>query len=149
MGIPLLNYTKRNTMKKNYYAIFEKGKGEYGAFSPDFPNCIGAGKTLEAAQKNIKEAIEFFLEDSTENPLEPSNLSVIEKIVKNDYNNNNIKIIVGVEIATPSKKYRRVNITLPEDILNEIDTYLKKHDINENRSGFLTKASLEYVSHHK
>ena len=136
-------------MKKTYYVIFEKGDNEYGAFSLDFPNCIGAGKTLEKAQENIKEAIEFFLEDSLNNPLNPSSLSEIEKIVKKDYNNDNIKVIVGMEITIPCKKVRRVNITLPEDVLNEIDSYLKIHDMKENRSGFLTKASLEYVSCHK
>lgn len=45
-----------------YIVILEKGKSSYGAFVPDIPGCIAAGKTKEETLKLIKEAIEFHIE---------------------------------------------------------------------------------------
>lgn len=45
-----------------YAVIIEKGLEGYGAYVPDLPGCVAAGKTREEAMKLIQEAIEFHIE---------------------------------------------------------------------------------------
>jgi predicted RNase H-like HicB family nuclease len=45
-----------------YAVLIEKGDSSYGASVPDLPGCIAVGKSLEEAQRLIREAIAFHLE---------------------------------------------------------------------------------------
>jgi len=45
-----------------YAVILEKGLESYGAYVPDLPGCVAAGKTREEVMKLIQEAIEFHIE---------------------------------------------------------------------------------------
>jgi len=48
-----------------YNAIFAlETEGGYSVVVPDLPGCISQGDTFEEAKKNIKEAIELYLEDA-------------------------------------------------------------------------------------
>lgn len=134
-------------MNRQYYVIFEHGKkGSIGAYSPDFPGCISTGDNLEEAKANIIDVIEFYLEDC-EAPV-VSGLKTIEDVIFEDYKNDNVKVIMQVEVVIPVKKSRRVNITMPENVLDNIETYLKKHKEKENRSGLLAEAAIEYMVTH-
>lgn len=58
---------KRNLKILEYNVIFyEEDDGWYSASVPDLPGCHSQGETLKAAQENIKEAIELYLEDANE-----------------------------------------------------------------------------------
>jgi len=45
-----------------YAVIIEKGDDGYGAYVPDLPGCIAAGKTKGEVKKLIQEAIEVHIE---------------------------------------------------------------------------------------
>lgn len=45
-----------------YLVIFEKAGGNYSAYVPDLPGCITTGKTAEETERNIKEAIDLYLD---------------------------------------------------------------------------------------
>jgi predicted RNase H-like HicB family nuclease len=47
---------------KEYVVIFEWAGSNYSAYVPDLPGCISTGKTLEETEKNIKEAIELYVD---------------------------------------------------------------------------------------
>jgi len=50
-------------MTYNYTIIFEsEDKGGYHVFCPTLQGCHSYGKTIEAARKNMKEAIEAYIE---------------------------------------------------------------------------------------
>jgi predicted RNase H-like HicB family nuclease len=49
-------------MTVKYAVLIEKGEKNYGAYVPDLPGCVAAGKTLEEVERLIREAIEFHLE---------------------------------------------------------------------------------------
>ena len=50
-----------------YQTVFqEETEGGYSVWVPDLPGCASQGETFEEALKNIKEAIELFLEDACE-----------------------------------------------------------------------------------
>ncbi|HQU45948.1 MAG TPA: type II toxin-antitoxin system HicB family antitoxin [Pirellulales bacterium] len=51
--------------------VFEQSdEGGYTAFVPTLPGCISEGDTLDEARRNIREAIELYLEPGEE-PLPP------------------------------------------------------------------------------
>jgi predicted RNase H-like HicB family nuclease len=55
------------------YAI--EAENNYGAYVPDLPGCVATGKTIEATERDIREAIEFHLRGLREDGLpipEPS-----------------------------------------------------------------------------
>ena len=55
--------------------------------------------------------------------------------------------LVPVEVGKLSGKVKRINITLPERALKELDTCAKS--LGETRSGFLLRAALEFIARHR
>jgi predicted RNase H-like HicB family nuclease len=45
-----------------YLVVVEEGSASFGAYVPDLPGCIAAGKSREEVMPLIQEAIEFHLE---------------------------------------------------------------------------------------
>jgi predicted RNase H-like HicB family nuclease len=46
--------------------IFEQAEHKWAAYVPDLPGCITTGSTLEATERNIREAIEGHLRTLSE-----------------------------------------------------------------------------------
>ena len=61
-------------MKKKilqYDAVFEKEEDDgYSVWIPDLPGCASQGDNLEEAISNIKEAMELYLEDASNDELD-------------------------------------------------------------------------------
>lgn len=49
-----------------YLVIIEKSNNGFSAYSPDVPGCVAAGETIEETEALMAEALEFHLEDMTE-----------------------------------------------------------------------------------
>jgi predicted RNase H-like HicB family nuclease len=45
-----------------YAVVIEKANDNYSAYVPDLPGCVATGPTIEAAKKEICEAIRFHIE---------------------------------------------------------------------------------------
>jgi predicted RNase H-like HicB family nuclease len=45
-----------------YAVVIEKAENNYSAYVPDLPGCVATGVTVEEAETQIREAIEFHLE---------------------------------------------------------------------------------------
>jgi predicted RNase H-like HicB family nuclease len=45
-----------------YAVVIEKAENNYSAYVPDLPGCVATGATVEEAEIQILEAIEFHLE---------------------------------------------------------------------------------------
>ena len=45
-----------------YLVVVEKGDKSFGAYVPDLPGCVAAGKTRDEVLTLIREAIEFHIE---------------------------------------------------------------------------------------
>jgi predicted RNase H-like HicB family nuclease len=52
----------RRQIVKEYTVIYERGETNWGAIVPDLPGCVSIGDTLEVVQRNVKQAIELYLE---------------------------------------------------------------------------------------
>lgn len=53
---------------QKYLVVIEKAQNNYSAFSPDVPGCIATGISVEDATVNMKEALQFHLEDCDDIP---------------------------------------------------------------------------------
>ena len=121
---------------------------DFGVMVPDIPGCYSAGSSYDEALNNAIEAIECHLEGLLlDDETLPVGSSVDNWIHHQDFHGG-IWAFVDIDLSQISGKAKRVNITLPERILNLIDLYGKSHAI-KNRSAFLTDAALSYMESHK
>ena len=64
-----------------YAIVIEKAEGNYSAYVPDLPGCIATGATVEQAEAQLREAIEFHLEGMREDGLPiPQPVSRVEYV---------------------------------------------------------------------
>ncbi len=124
--------------------IHKDPKSDYGVTVPDLPGCFSAGDTLDDVLHEVTEAIECHIEGMLMDGESIPTPKAIEYHQSNPDYNDGVWAIVSVDIAKLSGKTRRVNITLPERILNLMDKYATEH--GETRSGFITQAAIEYIS---
>jgi predicted RNase H-like HicB family nuclease len=123
---------------RHYIALIHKdANSDYGVSFPDLPGVITAGSDLDEARKLATEALAFHLEGLAEDGEavpEPSSLEDIMAIAEN-------KDAVAVLIDAPDAEVKsvRVNVTLPADVLGEIDKYAEREGFT--RSGFLAQAA--------
>lgn len=56
-----------------YAIVIEKAENNYSVYVPDLPGCIATGGTIEEAEQQIREAIEFHLDGMREDgePIPP------------------------------------------------------------------------------
>lgn len=117
---------------------------DYGVTVPDLPGCFSAGSTAEEALENAEEAVLAHIEglylDGQDIP-RPS--SIEEHRSRND-RPGLLWALVTVDIGKLSKEVRRLNITMPENILSKVDAYARRE--GSSRSGFLAEAALDYIA---
>ena len=64
-----------------YAIVIEKAAGNFSAYVPDLPGCVATGATVEEAESQIREAIEFHLEGMREDGIAiPSPESRVEYV---------------------------------------------------------------------
>ncbi|MBI4724139.1 MAG: type II toxin-antitoxin system HicB family antitoxin [Rhodomicrobium sp.] len=121
-------------MKKLYYpAIVDKDvDSDFGVSFPDFPGCTSAGETMEDAVLGAQEAlaghVALLLADGDALP-KPS---LLEEVAAQ--REPSTVAVTLISVVLPGRA-RRVNVTLDEALLEEID------QISKNRSGFLAEAA--------
>jgi len=119
----------------NYIAIVHKDADtDFGVSFPDFPGCITAGQNVDEAKDLAQEALVLHIQGMIEDgdPLpKPSNLEDI--MADTDYADAVAYLVVSVPDTKP--RTVRVNITVPEMTLKQIDAAAKKRGMS--RSSFL------------
>jgi predicted RNase H-like HicB family nuclease len=119
---------------------------DYGVTVPDLPGCFSAGESIEEAFENAEDAIlthiEGLLMDNEEIPFPRK----IDDLKKECSESNLIWGLVAIDMGRLSRETKRINITIPENILSKIDAFAKKE--GESRSGFLASAAIEYIAQH-
>ncbi|QBR83836.1 type II toxin-antitoxin system HicB family antitoxin [Legionella israelensis] len=128
--------------------IHKDENSDFGVMVPDIAGCYSAGNTYDEALNNVIEAIECHLEglllDNESIPVGSS----MDSWVDNEEFKEGVWAFVDIDLSQISGKAKRVNITIPERVLNLIDLYAKSHSI-KNRSSFLADAALSYMENHK
>ena len=123
----------------NYIAIVHKEtKSDFGVSFPDFPGCITAGQNIDEAKDMAQDALSLhirgMLEDGEQLPA-PSKLEDI--MADPNYADATAYLVVSVPEAKP--RTVRVNITVPEMTLKQIDAAAKRQGMS--RSSFLVHAA--------
>ncbi len=126
----------------SYIALLRKEpSSDYGVDFPDFPGCVTAGSSLDEARAMAQEALEFhiagMIEDREALP-EPSGLELVMGAPGNTQ-----AVAFLVTVAERKPRARRVNVTLPEDLLRRIDSVARNRGMN--RSSFLAHAAAQAI----
>jgi predicted RNase H-like HicB family nuclease len=123
----------------NYIAIVHKeAKSDFGVSFPDFPGCITAGQTIDEAKDMAQDALTLHIHGMLEDGEQMPTPSKLEDIMADpDYLDATAYLVVSVPEAKP--RTVRVNITMPEMTLKQIDAAAKKRGMS--RSSFLVHAA--------
>jgi predicted RNase H-like HicB family nuclease len=123
----------------NYIAIVHKEtKSDFGVSFPDFPGCITAGENIDEAKDMAQEALTLHIQGMFEDGEQLPVPSRLEDIINDpDYVNAIAFLVVSVPDAKP--RTVRVNVTVPEMTLKQIDAAAKKRGMS--RSSFLVQAA--------
>jgi predicted RNase H-like HicB family nuclease len=128
---------------RNYIGLIHKdADSDFGVSFPDFPGVITAGTTLDDARAMAEEALALHVEGMTEDGRPIPEPSSLEDVMADHNNRTSVAILVSIKTEQP--KAVRVNVSLPEDVLAQIDTYAEAHGFT--RSGFLAQAARKMIS---
>ncbi len=120
-----------------YIALIHKdADSDYGVHFPDLPGLVTAGESLDEARAFAEEALALHLEGLAEDGEAIPEPSSLEAVMNDPDNRDGVAILVR---ASAKAKTIRVNITVPEEALREIDAYAEGHGYT--RSGFLVQAA--------
>ena len=128
----------------NYPVVLHKDKNsDYGVTVPDLPGCFSAGRTLDEALAMAKEAIELHLEGLILEGQPITRPGSIGQHQQNAKYRGGVFAIVTVDPTRLRIRAKRINITIPERVLDTIDRYAAAH--GQTRSGFLVEAAADYM----
>ena len=117
----------------------------WGVEVPDIPGCFSAGEDLDDAMAMAREAIEGHLEILAEDCARIPVATPVSAHVSNPEYEGCIWALVDIDITRYLGKAEKLNITLPGNLLNRIDEYVKHHPEQKSRSGFLASAALKVL----
>lgn len=121
-----------------YVALIHKdADSDFGVSFPDLPGCISAGRTLEEARSAAAEALALHVAGMIEDGETLPAPSTLDAIMSERENRDAVAVLV--DPPATSAKSVRLNITLPSDVLEEIDAYAEAQGLT--RSGFLARAA--------
>lgn len=127
---------------RNYIGLIYKDvDSDYGVSFPDFPGVITAGKNLDEARQLAEEALAFHVEGLIEDGEAIPEPSSLEAVMADLDNRDGVAILVALK--TEVKKAVRINITLQQDIVDQIDTFAERNGMT--RSGFLARAAMHEI----
>ncbi len=126
----------------NYIGLIHKdANSDYGVSFPDFPGVVTAGKDLDDARAMAEEALTLHIDGLLEDGEAVPEASSLEEVMADPGNKDGVAILVAVK--TDAAKCVRVNVTLPEDVLAQIDKFAKERGLS--RSGFLAQAAKKAI----
>lgn len=127
----------------DYIALIHKEpSSDYGVSFPDFPGCVTAGTTLDEARREAAEALAMHIDGMIEDGEVIPEPSLLEDVMAERENREAVAFLV----PAPARQARavRVNITLPEDVLADVDRVAGRQGLS--RSSFLARAARRAMS---
>ncbi len=124
--------------KQSYIALIHKdADSDFGVSFPDLPGCVTAGRTVDESRDLAREALAFHLKGLAEDGDAIPEPSTLESIMSDPENRDGVAILV--DVLKPAGHAVRVNVTLPADVLDQIDRHAESEGLT--RSGFLARAA--------
>lgn len=126
---------------RHYVAIVgrDPGQSEYGVRFPDFDGCVTGGESLSQAIERAHEILPFHVQGMREDGLPLPEPALIEEVASR-LEPGEVPFLVT--LVEPGKSVR-VNFTIDERLLAEIDAYVQNH--GQTRSAFLAEAARKVI----
>lgn len=133
-------------MDRKYIAVMDQEEDGFGVVFPDFPGCVTTGVNMSDALLRAREALELHLrameKDGDEIPEESDLEKVSEWVAECDGRPR----LAWIGVNLPVSKAVRINITIPENLLRQVDKKLAGR--KNRRSAFFAEAvKRELVQH--
>lgn len=120
--------------------VWKDRNSAYGASFPDLPGVFTAADELNDLPAMAQEAVETMYEGEAHIP-EASSIEIWKDAA--DYADG-FWMLVNIDRSRINTKPVRLNISLPESLLHDIDAFAKSHHMT--RSGFLAQAALKAMA---
>jgi predicted RNase H-like HicB family nuclease len=117
--------------------VWKDENSAYGARFPDLPGVFTAADNLDELPAMAQEAVEAMYEGEAHIP-DASSVEIWKNAA--EYRDG-FWIMIAIDRAKINTKPVRLNISLPESLLHDIDAFAKSHHLT--RSGFLAQAALK------
>ena len=124
--------------------IHKESSSDFGVTVPDLAGCYSAGTTMEEALESAHEAILTHVEGLLMDQEPIPTPSSVESLLPEWNEKGAVWALVPVDLSVLSKKAKRINITVPENLLRKIDAFAMKD--GDSRSGLLVTAALQYIA---
>ena len=124
--------------------IHKESSSDFGVTVPDLPGCYSAGATMEEALESAQEAVLTHVEGLLMDQEPIPTPSSVESLLPEWNEKGAVWALVPVDLSVLSKRAKRVNITVPENLLRKIDAFAMKD--GDSRSGLLVTAVLQYIA---
>jgi predicted RNase H-like HicB family nuclease len=131
-----------------YIALIDGKPGAYGVIVPDLPGCTSAGKTVDAAYRNVIEAVRLWIEDAVQDgekpprPRELAELVAADRDVRAALAAGNAALLL-VPVLRDSGRSAKANISLDAGTLEALDEAAHEHGLS--RSAFIASAAREKI----
>jgi predicted RNase H-like HicB family nuclease len=113
-------------------------KHAHGVTFPDFAGCFAAADEWDDLPAAIQEAVQAHFFGETEAVPPPTALEVL---ASDPQYSGGVWLLADVDLARIDTKPVRLNVSLPSNLVQQIDTWASSHHMT--RSGFLAKAAQE------
>lgn len=114
----------------------------HGVTFPDFEGCFSAADTWEELPAAMQEAAEAYFHDGVSVP----SPSALDDLTRNPAYTGGVWLLADIDTSRLSSKPVRLNISLPQSVVQTIDDYARQHHMS--RSAFLAKAALNEMRAH-
>jgi predicted RNase H-like HicB family nuclease len=124
--------------------IHKESSSDFGVTVPDLPGCHSAGRTMEEALESAQEAVLTHVQGLLMEQEPIPTPSSVESLLPEWNEKGAVWALVPVDLSVLSKRAKRINITVPENLLRKIDAFAMKD--GDSRSGLLVTAALQYIA---
>ncbi|WP_159715363.1 type II toxin-antitoxin system HicB family antitoxin [Geminicoccus flavidas] len=125
-----------------YLALIHRENDVFGMSFPDFPGCVAGGDSFEEAVESGIEALRFHVDDMIEAGLpipRPRSLEDLE--ADPDFmEDRQDSILATIPLLPHAGRSRRINFTIDEAVLAEIDRFVNDRE-GYSRSRFFEDAA--------
>ena len=128
--------------------IFKADDGTFDGYFPDIEGCMFAGNNLESALRDAESAFGQHMEVLTEQgghvpaPSDPADYLGDERLTMD----NGFLALVEIDPSKYETKAVKFNLTMPGNLLTEIDSYIEKNGRYKNRSAFLSEIARKEIA---
>lgn len=109
---------------------------------PDLPGCQEKATSIEVAMVRINEAITSHLSILAEYGESIPHPQTIDQHIQKNNDHHIIWAIIDIDITPYLGRSHKINVTLPELLIKQIDDQVSKQPDYKTRSGFIAAAAI-------